>query len=105
MDIIKILVKYFEGYVWNCGDTYESLEWLDNVKPKPTYEELESLWIDLLKEMMREERNQLLKESDFTVLPDFPSTNKQAWLDYRQQLRNFPSIWYVGVSFPLKPIF
>jgi len=24
---------------------------------------------------MREERNTLLKESDYTVLPDFPSTN------------------------------
>jgi hypothetical protein len=31
--------------------------------------------------MMREERNQLLKESGYTSLPDFPTSNKQAWLD------------------------
>ena len=54
---------------------------------------------------MREERNQLLKESDYTALPDFPSTNKQEWLDYRHQLRDFPSVWTVGVPFPSKPIF
>ena len=54
---------------------------------------------------MREERNQLLKESDFTSLPDFPKSNKQAWLDYRQQLRDFPSVWNVGVPFPSTPIF
>jgi hypothetical protein len=46
------------------------------------------------------ERNQLLKESDYTVLPDFPTANKQASLDYRQELRDFPSVWSVGVSFP-----
>jgi len=53
---------------------------------------------------MREERNKLLKESDYTVLPDFPSANKQAWLDYREELRNFPTVWSVGVPFPTKPI-
>ena len=41
---------------------------------------------------MREERNQLLKDSDYTALPDYP--NRDAWLDYRQQLRDFPSVWF-----------
>jgi len=63
MDIIKILVKYFEGYAWNCGDTYESLEWLDTTTAKPTKGHLESLWSNVLKDEMREERNQLLKEN------------------------------------------
>ena len=58
-----------------------------------------------MKDEMREERDQLLKESDYTSLIDFPSTNKQAWLDYRQQLRDFPSVWSFGVPFPSKPIF
>jgi len=60
--------------------------------------------LDIMKEEMREERNQLLKESDYTVLPDFPTANLQTWLDYRQQLRDFPSVWSVGVPFPTKPI-
>jgi len=104
MNIIKVLIKYFEGSEWNCGDSYASLEWLGTTRPKPTKEHLEQLYGDLLKEEMREERNQLLKESDYTVLPDFPTANRQAWLDYRQELRDFPSVWSVGVPFPNKPI-
>jgi len=104
MDMIQsTLLKYYKYNSWSCGDTYESLEWTD-ITPQPSKEHLESLWIDLSKEMMREERNQLLKESDYTALIDFPSTNKQAWLDYRQELRDFPSVWTEGVPFPSKPI-
>jgi hypothetical protein len=54
---------------------------------------------------MREERNTLLKESDYTVLPDFLTSNKQTWYVYRQQLRDFSSVWNVGVPFPSKSIF
>jgi len=103
-NILKILLKYHLNDKWCCEDTYESIEWHDTTTPKPSKEHLELLYDDLLKEEMREERNQLLKDSDYTVLPDFPSANKQAWLDYRQQLRDFPSVWSVGVSFPVKPI-
>ena len=83
MDMIQSTpLRYYKYNSWSCGDTYESLEWNDNT-PQPSKEHLENLWIDISKEMMREERNQLLKESDYTVLPDFPTSNKQAWLDYR----------------------
>jgi hypothetical protein len=67
MDMIRsILLKYYKYNSWSCGDTYETLEWTD-ITPQPSKEHLENLWIDLSKEMMREERNQLLKESDYTV--------------------------------------
>ena len=104
MDYSKIMLRYYGDEQWACGEIYDSLEWYDITKPKPTQEHLESLWNDLLKDEMREERNKLLKESDYTVLPDFPTSNKQAWLDYRQQLRDFPMIWSVGTPFPTKPI-
>lgn len=41
---------------------------------------------------MRMHRNQLLFGSDWTQLPDAPLTTeqKQAWAEYRQQLRDFP---------------
>jgi hypothetical protein len=79
MDMIQsTLLRYYKENSWSCGDTYESLELNDIITPKPSKEHLESLWIDLSKEIMREERNQLLKESDYTALIDFPSTNKQA---------------------------
>ena len=104
MDMIQsTLLRYYKENSWSCGDTYESLEWTD-ITPKPSKEHLENVWIDLSKEMMREERNQLLKESDYTVLRDFPTSNKQSWLDYRQQLRDFPSVWSVGFPFPSSPI-
>ena len=98
----KVLLKYYLQYTSRCGETYEMLVWLDTTISKPTKEELESLWNDVLESNMRIERNQLLKDCDYTALPDYP--NREAWVDYRQQLRDFPSVWSVGVSFPTKPI-
>lgn len=37
--------------------------------------------------LIRKERNNLLKECDWTQLPDAP-INKEVWASYRQQLRN-----------------
>ena len=103
MDCSKVLVKYFYGLAWICGETYESLKWNDTETPKPTKEDLEGLWNDVLKDEMRKERNKLLKESDFRVLPDSPNTNKEAWVLYRQALRDFPAIWVEEMEFPTKP--
>jgi len=55
------------------------------------------------KEHMRQERNQLLEDSDFRVLLDYPHTNKEAWVLYREQLRDLPETWVEGTSFPIKP--
>jgi len=103
MDYSKVLIKHYENLGWSCNMTYESITWND-ITPKPTKEELDVLLLEIMKDEMREERNTLLKESDYTVLPDFPTSNKQAWLDYRQQLRDFPSVWSVGFPFPSSPI-
>ena len=98
-----VLMEYYPNNVWICGDTYESLVWNDTTEPKPTQEHLESLWKELKKENMRHERNQLLKESDFRALPDYLHTNKEAWIEYRQQLRDFPATWVEGMDFPIPP--
>jgi len=37
---------------------------------------------------LRQKRNALIASSDWTVLPDSPLTNKTAWLEYRQDLRD-----------------
>jgi hypothetical protein len=37
------------------------------------------------------ERNKLLKESDWTQLPDVPLVTKAAWAEYRQALRDITS--------------
>ena len=102
MDFSKILTKHYKENAWGCGETYESMIWQDKTLSKPSKEHLETLWNDILESEMRIERNQLLKDSDYTALPDYP--NREAWLDYRQKLRDFPSVWSVGVPFPTKPI-
>jgi hypothetical protein len=73
----------------------DELIWADNEELKPTDEEIE-LKIKYLLEpeqqlaQMRDERNELLQESDYVMVSDYPHTNKQAWLDYRQALRDLP---------------
>jgi hypothetical protein len=43
-----------------------------------------------LEKKLRDTRNNLLKESDWTDLPNSPVKNKEAWLAYRQALRDLP---------------
>ena len=103
MDYSKVMLKYYPQFSWSCGETYESLKWNDKTTKKTTKEHLESLWKELKKEHMRQERNQLLKDSDFRMLPDYPHTNKEAWESYRQDLRDFPETWVEGTPFPSPP--
>lgn len=54
--------------------------------------------------MMRAVRNQLLKDSDWTQLPD-STCDRKAWATYRQALRDFPDTWEEGpeADFPDTP--
>ena len=101
MDVSKIMRKYYSDNSWSCGVTYESLVWGDETMPKPTKEELDTKYSELLIDEMREECDRLLKESDYTALPDFP--NRDLFLEYKQKLRDFPSIWTLGMEFPQPP--
>lgn len=38
--------------------------------------------------IVREQRDKLLQESDYTQLPDVPLPDKQLWATYRQELRD-----------------
>jgi len=53
---------------------------------------------------IRQERNKLLSETDWTQIPDC-TVNKQAWLDYRNALRNLPQNFNnpLEVVWPTKP--
>ena len=102
MDLV--LIKKYSKYSWNCGETYESLEWKVTTREKPTEEELLSKMEEMKIDEMREKRNELLRECDFRVLPDYPHSSEE-WKIYRQSLRDLPSIWVEGMEFPLKPRF
>lgn len=46
---------------------------------------------DALADQVRVKRDELLRASDWTQLPDTP-TDKSAWATYRQALRDLPSL-------------
>ena len=48
---------------------------------------------------------QLLKDSDYAAFLDYPTLNKRVMSEYRQQLRDFPTVWSAGVPFPEKPVY
>ena len=59
-------------------------------------------------ENLRDKRNNLLKQSDWTVLPDSPIADKTAWQTYRTELRDLTNglttVEQVGaVTWPTKP--
>lgn len=60
-------------------------------------------WGDIIKT-----RNSLLRESDFSILPDVPFTynEREAWLNYRQSLRDIPQNFDMpdSVIWPEKPV-
>ena len=55
---------------------------------------------------IRVKRNQLLKDSDYTMLKDYPTTvSEQEWTTYRQSLRDIPQTFSNpdDVTYPDKP--
>jgi len=53
----------------------------------------------------RTQRNALLSDSDWAVLPDAPVADQQAWMDYRQALRDVPEQagFPANIDWPEKP--
>ncbi len=109
MDIPLILSNYYKGQVWSLnGEKYEGLVWAEeNSLPKPSLEELTEKWNEYvaaqpLKEL-RQERDNLLAQTDKYALPDWPhaSPAKQTeWIEYRQALRDLPG----NIEDPANPV-
>ena len=74
-------------------------------KPVATIEELEAVKLELDKEYVRNLRNRLLIESDWTQNRDVVLSNDAEWKTYRQALRDLPantSDW-TNPPWPTKP--
>jgi len=83
----------------------------------PTEAEIQSKIDELMPafamDALREERNKLLKETDWTQSEDVPSATKTTWTTYRQSLRDLPANTenpvvgtdglLTGVTWPTKP--
>ena len=102
------------------GDTYADLEWLDKNQTKPTEEEVNAKIAELEAaepaRLVREIRDRLLAESDWTQNRDVVLLNDITWKRYRQDLRDLPAsasftpkldsdgnLDMSSVTWPLKP--
>tara|TARA_B100000686_G_scaffold312984_1_gene357959 strand:- start:117 stop:491 length:375 start_codon:yes stop_codon:yes gene_type:complete len=118
MDAIQALKPGAECTV--RGDTYSGIEWLDKNQTQPTEQEVNAKVIELTNaepaRLVREKRNQLLAESDWTQTRDNVRLNDSTWQLYRQELRDItksasfnPKLNTNGtldessVTWPLKP--
>ena len=96
--IVSALLALKPGAEWTTrGDNYSDLEWLDKSQTKPTEEELNNKIAELQAEepfkLLREERNRLIAETDWTQLKDvdLDIIRERDWKNYRQALRDLPS--------------
>ena len=80
------------------GDSYEGIDWSEtNSQTKPTKEEVTAKLNELNNaepyKLLREERNKLISETDWTQLKDIDLDiiRERNWKNYRQALRDLPS--------------
>ena len=97
--IMSALLELKPGAEWTVrGDNYSDLEWLDKSQTKPTEEELNNKIAELEAaepfRLLREERNRLIAETDWTQLKDIDLDliRERNWKNYRQALRDLPSV-------------
>ena len=96
--IADALIKLRPDSSWNLdGSEYSGLEWLDSGATKPTESELKTKVAELdaaePMRLLREERNQLLSETDWMVTRSIETgvAMSNDWKTYRQALRDLPA--------------
>ena len=114
------ILELVPGAEWSITENdYNSIRWDNDDFTKPTLSEIKAKKIELENalpmQMLRQQRDILLKESDIYALPDYPHINdekKTEWLTYRQNLRDItktqsPILNLLGVlenvTWPTKP--
>lgn len=103
MNIRQALLELAPGAQWTLnGDEYSDLVWNSEDITKPTEAEISAKIVELsdaqpMKDLRRE-RDRLIAETDWWVLPD--RTASEAQLAYRQALRDLPA----NTSDPANPV-
>jgi hypothetical protein len=77
----------------------------------PTDPEFSDRWATEPMRQLREQRNQLLAETDWRMVSDYPGSNQTEWQTYRQSLRDIttqsPSLdengQLTGITWPTPP--
>lgn len=117
MDYAEAIVSLCPDAKWTMVDyDYNQLQWFSEDIPKPTILEVEAKIAELRAaepmRRLRVERDRLIAETDWWVLPDRTPTSQQ--LAYRQALRDLPEnstpvldpttrLGISGVTWPTKP--
>jgi len=97
-DYAAVLTALFPDALWGLtNNDLSTLSWDEsNADAKPTKKALDAAWPAVRDArawaQVRAERDRLLVESDWTQMPDSPLNGEQknAWADYRQELRDLP---------------
>ena len=117
MDVTAALLELAPGASWSVRDEdYNQIQWNSPNILRPTreqvYAKIEELKAAEPMRLLRVERDRLIAETDWWVLPDRTPTDEQ--LAYRQALRDLPStatpvldnttrLGISGVTWPTKP--
>ena len=100
MDLTQVIIRLHPNAIFRItNNDYNKLKWYEtNTELKPTLAECEAAWQEILNEApikkLREERNIKLLETDKYSITDWPHASeevKQAWITYRQELRDLPA--------------
>ena len=80
------------------------IEWLEPSEVKPSTDQINSMVEQIISEepmnLLRREREIKLSESDWRLAPDYSSPDQQAWVVYRQALRDLPQQIAEGLVSP-----
>lgn len=70
------------------------------------FQEDPEITIDRARAAVRSERDERLRQTDWTQLPDVPPETKALWVPYRQSLRNVPSQegFPLRITWPVPPV-
>ena len=93
--VIEALEKIFGKTVRVIVTDGKITTWAEPSEVQPTNEQIEQQ-IELIKleepmNLLRRERDVRLSECDWRLAPDYPKADQQAWILYRQNLRDLPS--------------
>ena len=99
VDLHESLTEMYPGLGYTMSNNdYDTLIWLDTNVPKPSKQTLLLRGQELINakplKKLRQERNRRLAETDWVFSTDYhiPSELRKKWTEYRQKLRDLPSV-------------
>jgi len=91
---IDAIISLDPNAMVSCNENSGEVIWYSENKLKITEEEIQAKIAELQAaeplRLLRLERDRLIQQTDWRATVDYPNPDKQAWLDYRQALRDLP---------------